>query len=494
MLLSSSSDKLPVYTIEQVRELDRSAIQDYGIAGYMLMERAAHALFAAISQQYPSAKSLCIVCGAGNNAGDGYVLARLAQQAAWTVHVLAVVAPENLRNDAATAYQDYVASGGTVAAFTEQLPVADLLVDAVLGSGLARALEGMFKVAVEAINAYPKPVIAVDIPSGLNGNTGQALGGAVKADLTVTFIGLKQGLLTGQARDYVGNLVFADLALPIEVVQQVPAQAEILTLSLLKEWLPKRARCAHKGKFGHVLLVGGQAGMAGAIRLAGEAALRTGSGLVSIASHPAHAAWLNMTRPELMVSAIETAIDLDGLLEAKSAIGLGPGLGQSEWSKQVWAAALTTKLPLVLDADALNLLAQTKQQRSTWVLSPHPAEAARLLACTTSDIEQDRFAAVQALQRQYGGVVVLKGAGTLVADEQGLYVCLAGNPGMATAGMGDVLTGAITSLLGQGLSLTEAACAGVLIHALAGDQAAQQGERGLIASDVLNHLREFVNP
>jgi NAD(P)H-hydrate epimerase len=310
----------------------------------------------------------------------------------------------------------------------------------------------------------------------------------------VTFIGLKQGLLTGQARDYVGNLVFADLALPIEVVQQIPAQAEILTLSLLKEWLPKRARCAHKGKFGHVLLVGGQAGMAGAIRLAGEAALRTGSGLVSIASHPAHAAWLNMTRPELMVSAIETAIDLYGLLEAKSAIGLGPGLGQSEWSKQVWAAALTTKLPLVLDADALNLLAQTKQQRSTWVLSPHPAEAARLLACTTSDIEQDRFAAVQALQRQYGGVVVLKGAGTLVADEQSIYVCLAGNPGMATAGMGDVLTGVITSLLGQGLSLTEAACAGVLIHALAGDQAAQQGERGLIASDLLNHLREFVNP
>jgi len=493
MLLSSSSNKLPVYTIEQVRELDRLAIQDQGIPGYVLMERAAAALFAAIIEHYPKARSMCIVCGSGNNAGDGYVLARLAKQANWQVFVVAVVTPASIQNDAQTAYQDYLNSGGKVAFFTGDLPLTDILVDALFGTGLTRTLQGQFAAAVEAMNAYPNPVIAVDIPSGLNGNTGQPLGVAVKAALTVTFIGLKQGLLTGQARDYVGDLVLADLALPEALIQQLPAQAFTLATQLLKEQLPKRARCAHKGKFGHVLLIGGQTGMAGAIRLAGEAALRTGSGLVSLATDPAHAAWLNLNRPELMVNAVQ-ANDIAAALTGKTVVGLGPGLGKTEWSQALWAEALKTELPLVLDADALNLLAQAPQQRQNWILTPHPAEAARLLACSTQAIEQDRFAAIKALQQQYGGVIVLKGAGTLIADSQQVCVCLAGNPGMATAGMGDVLTGIITSLLGQGLSLMHAACTGVLVHALAGDQAAKQGERGLVASDVINELRGLVNP
>lgn len=493
MLLSSSSNKLPVYTIEQVRELDRIAIQEQGIPGYVLMQRAAAALLAAVIEHYPKACSMCIVCGAGNNAGDGYVLARLAKQANWQVSVLAATPPTSLQNDAQTAYQDYLNSGGNVELFTRELPLTDVLVDALFGTGLTRPLHGQFAAAVDAINAYSNPVVAVDIPSGLNGNTGQPLGVAVKAALTVTFIGLKQGLLTGQARDYVGDLVLADLDLPEVVIQQLPAQAFTLATQLLKELLPKRARCAHKGKFGHVLLIGGQAGMAGAIRLAGEAALHTGSGLVSIATDPVHAGWLNLNRPELMVDAVQ-AIDIADVLTGKTVVGLGPGLGKTEWSQALWAEALKTDLPLVLDADALNLLAQAPQQRQNWILTPHPAEAARLLACSTQAIEQDRFAAIKALQQQYGGVIVLKGAGTLIADSQQVHVCLAGNPGMATAGMGDVLTGIITSLLGQGLSLMHAACAGVLIHALAGDQAAQRGERGLVASDVINELREWVNP
>lgn len=493
-MLSNLSEKLPVYTIAQVRELDRLAIQKQGISGYELMERAATALFVSITQHYPLTRSLCIVCGAGNNAGDGYVLARLAQQAGWTVYTLAVTDPQSLQNDAQTAYQDYLKSGGLVESFKGQLPLADVLVDALLGTGLTRTLQGQFLVAVAAINTYPHPVLAADIPSGLEGDTGQPLGAAVQADLTVTFIGLKQGLLTGQARDYVGNLLLADLNLPASLATQVTTQIQTLTADLISQLLPKRRRCAHKGNFGHVLLIGGQAGMAGAIRLAGEAALRTGSGLVSIATDAAHAAWLNLTRPELMVHALEQAADLAIWCQGKNVLGLGPGLGQSAWSQQVWAQALTSTLPLVLDADALNLLAQQPSQRANWILTPHPAEAARLLACTTQAIEQDRFAAIKALQQKYGGVVVLKGAGTLIADEQQIYVCLAGNPGMATAGMGDVLTGVISSLVGQGLSLIEAACAGVLIHALAGDQAAKQGERGMIASDVISNLRDWVNP
>ncbi len=492
-MLSSFSDKLPVYTIEQVRELDRIAIQEQGIPGYELMQRAANALFAAILQYYPQTRSVCIVCGTGNNAGDGYVLAGLARAAGWRVSVLAVSTPVQLQNDAQTAYQDYLAVGGQVDVFTGDLPWADLVVDALFGTGLTRPLQAEFAAAVEAINAYPKPVIAVDIPSGLNGNTGQPLGLAVKAALTVTFIGLKQGLLTGQARDYVGDLVLADLALPANVLQQIPTQTYTLSTNLLTQLLPKRSRCAHKGKFGHVLLIGGQAGMAGAIRLAGEAALRTGSGLVTVGTDPSHAAWLNLTRPELMVTALQ-ANELNELLAGKTIIGLGPGLGQTAVAQAIWANTLKTNLPLVLDADALNLLAQAPQQRSNWILTPHPAEAARLLAGSTQEIEQDRFAAIRALQQKYGGVIVLKGAGSLIADDEQIALCLAGNPGMSTAGMGDVLTGIIASLLGQGLSLWEAACAGVLIHALAGDKAAKQGERGMLASDLINNLREWVNP
>lgn len=493
MLLSSLSDKHPVYTIEQVRELDRIAIQEQGIPGYVLMQRAAAALFAIIIERYPEARSLCIVCGVGNNAGDGYVLARLALQADWQVQVLAVSSPEILENDAQTAYQDYLKMGAKVEAFTGSLPPADLLVDALFGTGLTRPLQGRFMAAVEAINAYPQPVVAVDLPSGLNGNTGQALGNAVSASLTVTLIGLKQGLLTGQARAYVGELVLAGLDLPEQVLKQVPTQSYTLATSLLTACLPKRPRCAHKGKFGHVLLIGGQAGMAGAIRLAGEAALRTGSGLVSLGTDPAHAAWLNLNRPELMVTAVQ-ASDVASALLNKTVVGIGPGLGTRAVAQAIWTETLQTQLPLVLDADALNLLAQAPQRRDNWILTPHPAEAARLLACTPAELEQDRFMAVRALQQKYGGVIVLKGAGTLVANETRVAVCLAGNPGMATAGMGDVLTGIITSLVGQGLGLMEAASAGVLIHALAGDQAAEQGERGLLASDLIEHLRQWVNP
>ncbi|TXH68957.1 MAG: NAD(P)H-hydrate dehydratase [Thiothrix sp.] len=493
MVLSSFSEKLPVYTIEQVRELDRIAIQVQGIPGYELMTRAAKALWQAITVHYPQARSLCVICGAGNNAGDGYVLARLAHQAGWIVSVIAVSSPTQLQHDAKTAYQDYVAASGQIEGFTGGLPQVDLVVDALFGTGLTRPLEGLLAAAVNVINACPKPVIAVDIPSGLNGNTGQPLGVAVKAALTVTFIGLKQGLLTGQARDYVGDLMLANLDLPEVVIQQVMTQSYTLSAHVLAEQLPKRSRCAHKGKFGHVLLIGGQAGMAGAIRLAGEAALRTGSGLVTVGTDPTHAAWLNLTRPELMVAALQPS-DLAAQLAGKTVIGLGPGLGQTALARVLWATTLASDLPLVLDADALNLLAQAPQQRANWILTPHPAEAARLLGCSTQEIEQDRLTAIRALQQTYGGVIVLKGAGSLIADAKQVAVCLAGNPGMSTAGMGDVLTGIITSLLGQGLSLWDAACTGVLIHALAGDEAAKQGERGMLAGDLIHSLRNWVNP
>lgn len=267
-----------------------------------------------------------------------------------------------------------------------------------------------------------------------------------------------------------------------------------LTDSMLRAWLPPRARASHKGDYGHVLVVGGDHGMAGAVRLAGEAAARTGSGLVSIATRAAHAAVIAAACPELLCHGVECARDLRVLLQRASVVAIGPGLGQSAWAHDMLAAVLQMRLPRVVDADALNLLAQEPMQCDHWVLTPHPGEAARLLDMTTKQVQADRLQAAQALQQRYGGVCVLKGAGTLVCTSESVAICEAGNPGMASGGMGDVLTGVIAGLLAQGLSLVDAACAGVYIHAKAGDRAAQEGERGLLASDVMPHLRKLVNP
>ena len=267
-----------------------------------------------------------------------------------------------------------------------------------------------------------------------------------------------------------------------------------LTGNMLRSCLPLRVRASHKGDYGHVLVVGGDHGMAGAVRLAGEAAARTGSGLVSIATRRAHAASITAARPELMCHGVESAHDLRLLLQRASVVAIGPGLGQSAWACGMLAAVLQTRLPLVVDADALNLLAQEPMQCDHWVLTPHPGEAARLLGITAQQIQADRLHAVQALQQRYGGVCVLKGAGSLVCASDAMTLCEAGNPGMASGGMGDVLTGIIAGLLAQGLSLVDAANAGVYIHATAGDRAAQEGERGLLASDLLPQLRRLVNP
>ncbi len=500
MINSKYSDKTLVYTSQQVRELDRIAIQDQGIPGYTLMQRAGQALFAQLQAHWPTARSVCVLCGAGNNAGDGYVVARLALEQGWQVNVLALCTADELRGDAATACRDYTAKGGALNAFTGTLPLptVDLWVDALLGTGLTRAVDGVYADAIQALNRQPTPVIAVDVPSGLDADSGCMRGCAVQADLTVTFIGHKQGLLTGQAWAYTGELVLDELALPASVYAQLSSDMYLLSEQDIACHLPARSRTAHKGQFGHSLLVGGMAGMSGAIRLAGEAALRTGSGRVTLATDPVHADWLNLTRPELMVHPLDSAMSLRRLTDGKQALGIGPGLGQSVWSRQLLISALalaaTANIPLVLDADALNLLAGMHQQSHQWVLTPHPAEAARLLACTTAEIEQDRVAAARELQKRYGGVIVLKGAGTLVASSESIAFCQAGNPGMSTAGMGDVLTGIITALLAQGLPLFQAAATGVQVHARAGDLAALDGERGLLASDVINNLRKVINP
>jgi len=283
---------------------------------------------------------------------------------------------------------------------------------------------------------------------------------------------------------------------PERAYRGVPPAARRLTAAAVARWLPRRPRAAHKGRFGHVLVVGGAPGMVGAACLAGEAAARAGAGLVSLAVHPAQAAGLAARRPELMVHPVEGPEALAPLLERATVAAVGPGLGRDPWARALLDQVLESGLPLVADADALNLLADQPVRHEGWVLTPHPGEAARLLGLEgPAAVQAARFGAVEALAERYGGVAVLKGAGTLVHGPEGTWVCDAGNPGMASGGMGDLLTGLIAGLRAQGLEAWQAAAAGVWVHARAGDLAAAEGgERGLLASDLLPWLRPLLNP
>ncbi|MEC4749321.1 NAD(P)H-hydrate dehydratase [Methylomicrobium sp. Wu6] len=480
-----------LYSAAQARELDRIAIEVFGIPGYQLMCRAGGAMFDCMVEKWPEARSLVVFCGSGNNAGDGYVIARLAQAAGIRTQVISVGEPEKLKGDALTAFQDYRQAGGTITHFQEGKAIdADLLVDALLGTGLDRPVAGIYADSIRVINQAQIPVISADIPSGLNADTGHVMGSAVKADCTVTFIGLKQGLFTGQAADYVGEIVYDALAVPDEVFGSVKSSVFRV---LQKPMMPRR-RCAHKGNMGHVLIIGGDLGYSGAARMAGEAALRVGTGLVSIATRSEHAGLMNLNRPELMCRGVESDADLAPLLDKTDVLVLGPGLGQGAWGKEMFNAVLKSDKPIVLDADGLNLLAESPMNKTHCILTPHPGEAARLLRTSSQALQQDRFAAVEAIRATYGSVVVLKGAGSLIASDSRIAVSITGNPGMASGGMGDVLSGVIAGLLAQGLDLHDAAEQGVFLHGRAADlAAAKDGERGLLATDLLPFLRQLVN-
>lgn len=455
------------------------------------MTKAAEAGFKAIQDHYPAAKHLAVVCGTGNNAGDGYLMAAIALKAGYSVCVISLVAETKLQGDAALARETFIDAGGSIFQGMQKLDKStDLVVDALLGTGLDRAVSGVFAQAIAAINNLLVPVLAVDIPSGLNADTGNIMGCAIAADLTITFIVYKQGLFTGLAADYCGRVIFADLEVPDNIIQTALSSVQLIATPKLA----KRKASAHKGQFGHVLVVGGDYGYAGAVHLAAAAALNSGAGLVSVATRKEHALQTHLFSPELMGHTLEHTSDISALLTKASVLVLGPGMAQADWGKSIWSSLITLDLPRVIDADALNLLAEAPIYSENWILTPHPGEAARLLQCSTADILQDRYAAVRKIQKQYGGVCVLKGAGTLVCASDKVYVNTTGNPGMASGGMGDVLAGLIGSLLAQKLSLIEAAQQGVYLHGLAADKAAaSQGQRGLRASQVLQFLTEVVN-
>jgi len=326
----------------------------------------------------------------------------------------------------------------------------------------------------------------------LSADTGHVLGVAVRADLTVTFIGLKLGLFTGDAADQVGALVFNDLQAAADIYRDIPVSALRLSAANLPRLAP-RAPAAHKGRFGHLLLIGGDQGFGGAILLSSETALRSGAGMVSLATRAEHVPAALTRMPEVMALGTSSANQLMGLLEKVSVLVVGPGLGQASWGRALLSAAANAPLPQVWDADALNLLASgSVSLPKDCVITPHPGEAARLLGVSTAEVQADRPAAARALSKKYSAVVVLKGAGSLIAHPDGrLALCHQGHPAMATAGLGDVLAGLTGALLTQGMDGFDAACLAVWLHANAGAQPGNFG-RGLAASDLIPVIRQLL--
>lgn len=485
-----------LYTREQVQAIDRLVISQ-GISTNVLMERAGHFAFKTLTTTWPDAKTITVLCGTGNNGGDGYVLARLAKQKGFAVTAYSVGNPESHTPETRVMREALQAAGVNPIAYQGQpFPKAPILVDALLGIGAEGTVRLDYQKAIQTMNDSGYPILAIDIPSGIHAGTGAILGCAVRASITTTFIVLKQGLFTAEGPEYAGRVSLNDLQVPSNLFASITPACFRLTEDTFKGLFPKRSRSAHKGLFGHVLVVGGNYGMQGAALLAGEAALSMGAGRVSIATRRETARSLYLACPELMCHGVETARELTPLLKRVSVVAVGPGLGQDRWAKNMLRTVLKSSLPLVIDADALNILAQDVKfsHRAERVITPHPGEAARLLKTTATAVQNDRFSAIRTLQKQYGGCVVLKGNGTLVQDKSEMIsLCDCGNPGMASAGMGDILTGVIAGLHAQEIPLPKASSLGVYLHAQAGDRAAQNGERGIKARDLIPYLTQWVN-
>lgn len=502
------SHALPLYRADSVRALERAAASR-GLDAAALMARAGAAVAALAAARWPGVRRIGVLCGRGNNGGDGYVAALALWRSGLEVHVVAAGEPRTPEAIAAArawreAGQHVLAVGAPEAESTSNalaLPHVDLWIDALFGVGLNRAPEAALAGVLRAIGASRAPVLAVDVPSGLDADAGSAPGAVLLADVTLCLVGAKRGLFTATGREAAGEVLVDALDVPAEAFAAVPPDAFGLSASALGEVLAPRAVDSHKGRHGRVLCIGGDTGMEGALVLCAEAAARAGAGGVVAWTRPGGAHALQVRRPEVMARAVDAdAACADACraalaATAADAIAIGPGLGRGDWGDGLFAGVLDDGRPLVLDADALNRLAAAPRAMPGAVLTPHPGEAARLLGVSTAEVQADRFAALDALVVRYGAAVVLKGAGTLVgAPGQPPRIIRAGNPGMASAGMGDVLAGVVAALRAQGLPAFEAAWAGALAHAVAGDAAAGASPRGLLAADLLDALRGAVNP
>ena len=492
-----------VLTPAEMRQTDRTAIEDYGFPGLILMEKAAMALRDAVR---PLAQAGALFfCGSGNNGGDGLAAARMLLLEGCPVRVALLTSAAKLKGDARAEYELLLRCGGAVQEIADEAALAafcagapeSVAVDCLLGTGLDRAVSGLYAAAIGWLNGQHRPVIACDIPSGVDGRLGHILGCAVRAQKTVTFHALKSGLCLYPGREYAGEIVVADIGIPPQIHSACPY--EQLSFEDAAALVPKRARDSHKGSYGHAALICGSAGMAGAARLAAGGALRSGTGLLTLMLPASLVPLLNGDPPEAMCLALpEKDGRIHGAAQAalsalagKSAVGIGPGLGKDQDHFSLIRHILEqTDIPMLIDADGLNALAEDPEilrgRAAPVVLTPHPGEMARLCGWKVQDILKDPVGCAVEFAARWGCVVLLKGATTTIASPEGQVTFNAtGNPGMAAGGSGDVLSGVITALLGQGLGGYDAARLGSYVHGAAGDLAAREmGYHGLTASDM----------
>jgi len=489
---------VPLASVAQIRDLERRAIAALDGDGFALMQRAALAAWKHARIHFPAARRWLVCCGTGNNGGDGYLFARHAALAGVRVSVVRTGAPAT--PDATRAADACSVAGVPIRDFESFEPaIADLVIDAILGIGLGDAPRGHAASLIDAINAHGAPVFALDVPSGLDADLGSTAGSCVNATRTLTFIAQKPGLWTGAGRRVAGSVALVDL--DAGVIADGDAESTTLLCGTAADALTARPIDDHKGRRGRVLLIGGDHGMGGAIALAGEACARVGAGVTVIVTRREHVAALLARRPELLVfgedeSNVELSQPVAATLARADVVAIGPGLAQGAWGRRWMERVIGVEAPRVFDADALNLLSVDRVRlRANDVITPHPGEAARLLGCTTADVERDRAGAARGLVAAFGATTVLKGAGTLIADPSGrLAVSPHAVPALATGGSGDVLTGLIAGMLAQGLDAWDAACTAVLAHAECGLRAsALHGARGVLAGDLAAQLPAVLN-
>lgn len=481
-----------VYTGSECRQIDQIAIDEFGISSFRLMYRAAMFAMSELLSRWPNPSLVSIVCGSGNNAGDGYLLAASLQSKNIAVQLIQVGDATRLKGDAKRAFEQVRALG--IEPSPTELPKGEVVVDALLGTGVQGDVRPRYAEMIERINAAGKSVVSLDLPSGIHPDTGGLLvEEPVRARLTTCFVAPKVSLLTGRARSFAGEIVSSTLDIPEAAYAKIPGAA-VLPTNEAERVFASRELAGHKRDFGHVLVVAGNAGMGGAGLLAASASLRASAGLVSVSTHPEHAAAYLTSRPELMVSASSDGHVESEKIDRADVIVVGPGLGRDAWAERAFTDVLASGKPLVVDADALNRLADDGLELPQGsVITPHPGEAARILKSTTQEIESDRIGAAKALSARLNAVAVLKGAGTLIAENDRLHgICDVAEPALGTAGSGDVLAGIIGAALAQNPDSVTAAALGVHLHAEAGLRVRNEsGGKAVVAMDLIEALRPW---
>jgi NAD(P)H-hydrate epimerase len=488
----------PVVTAAEMRALERATIEELGVPAFTLMETAGRACAAVARRMIGVGARVAVVCGPGNNGGDGFVIARVLREAGIEATAYLAAARASVRGDAAAQLALLEKVGGVVRSIAAPRELddraaaiagAELVVDALFGIGLSRAIDGHLAAVVATMNRAPRR-LAVDVPSGLDTDTGAILGAVVRADATVTMAAAKLALVSAPGFAHTGQLEIAEIGIPRALIAASHPRAMLVEAADVAGWLPRSAPLDHKGTRGHAVVVGGSPGMRGAGRLAAAAALRAGAGLCTLAA----AEGPDLTADDsVMIRALRASGKLGDFVDGKAAIGIGPGLGKDKHARGWIDEVLAAGIPAVLDADALNAFAghadELAAARGPIVITPHPGEAGRLLGKDAAAIEADRLAAARELAAITRAIVVLKGARTLVCDGRAgddvCYINPTGGTALATGGSGDVLTGTITGLLAQRLAPLDAARAGVYVHGAAGEQlGCEHGPRGALSSDL----------